>query len=48
MRRFADFFMRHDTVFDWAMRILRTGGIKKVVTCKVPGGLDLVMRLLGY
>jgi digeranylgeranylglycerophospholipid reductase len=48
MRRFADFFMRHDIAFDSAMRILHTGGIKKVVTCKVPGGLDLVMRLLGY
>jgi digeranylgeranylglycerophospholipid reductase len=48
MRRFADFFMRHDRLLDWAMRILNTSGVKKVVTCKVPSGLDLVMRLLRY
>jgi len=48
MRRFADIFMRHDRLFDWSMSILRTVGIKKVVTCKIPWGLDILMRLLGY
>ena len=47
MRRFADVFMPHDTLFDWAMKVLRTSGIKKVVTCKIPRGLDVLMRLLG-
>jgi len=48
MRRFADVFMSHDTFLDWAMRILRTRGIKKVVTCKIPTGLGFLMKLLGY
>jgi digeranylgeranylglycerophospholipid reductase len=48
MRRFADVFMPHDTLFDWAMRLLGTGGIKRVITCKIPGGLDILMRLFGY
>jgi len=48
MRRFADIFMRHDTLFDLTMRVLRAGGIKKVVTCKIPTGLDTLMRLCGY
>lgn len=48
MRRFADLFMRHDRLFDCTMRILRTGGIKKVVTCKIPRGLNVLMKLLGY
>lgn len=48
MRRLADAFMRHDRLLDCAMRILRTDGIKKVVTCKIPSGLDSVMKLLGY
>lgn len=48
LRRFADLFMRHDRVFDWTMRVLRTGGIKKVVTCKIPSGLDPVMKLFGF
>lgn len=48
MRRLADIFMRHDRLLDSAMRILRTDGIKKVITCKIPSGLDIVMKLLGY
>ena len=48
MRRFADFFMSHDRLFDYTMRILGTSGIKKVVTCKVPAGVGILMRLLGY
>lgn len=48
MRRFADVFMSHDRLFDYTMRILRTSGIKKVVTCKIPGGVGILMRLLGY
>lgn len=48
MRRFADNFMPHDRAFDFVMRVLRTGGIKKVITCKIPLGLDILMKLLGY
>jgi digeranylgeranylglycerophospholipid reductase len=48
MRRFADPLMAHDGLFDHALRILQTGGIKKVVTCKIPNGLDILMRLAGY
>jgi len=48
MRQFGDLFMPHDRLFDWALRILRTSGIKKVVTCKIPRGLDTLMKLLGY
>mgnify|MGYP002153769211 CR=1 FL=1 len=48
MRRFADYFMVNDRLFDMALRILRTGGIKKVLTCKVPTGLRILMWLLGY
>jgi len=48
MRRLADVFMSHDKLFDYALRILGTSGIKKVVTCKIPGGVSILMRLLGY
>jgi len=48
MRKFADVFMPHDTLYDWAMRFLGTGGIKRVITCKVPGALGILMRLLGF
>jgi len=48
MRRFADIFMRNDRLFDCTMRILRADGIKKVVTCKIPKGLNVLMNLLGY
>lgn len=48
MRRFADAFMRHDRALDLAMLLLGTAGIKKVVTCKIPGGLEILLNLLGY
>jgi digeranylgeranylglycerophospholipid reductase len=48
MRRLADVFMHHDRLLDCAMRILRTGGIKQVLTCKIPSVVDIVMKLLGY
>jgi digeranylgeranylglycerophospholipid reductase len=48
MRRFADAFMPHDSLFDCAMRILGTAGIKKVVTCKIPSSIGPLMRLFGY
>jgi hypothetical protein len=48
MRRFADFFMSHDRLFHYAMGMLGTAGIKKIVTCKVPSGVGILMRLLGY
>ncbi len=48
MRRFADVFMAHDIAFDAGMRILRTEGIKNIVTCKNPRGVGALMSLLGY
>lgn len=48
MRRFADIFMSHDRSFDLAMRVLQTDGIKNVVTCKIPRGVGLLMKLFGY
>jgi len=48
LRRFADVFMPHDMLYGCAMRLLRTAGIKSVVTCKIPDGLDVLMGLLGY
>jgi len=48
MRRFADFFMSHDRLSDCTMRMLGTAGIKNVITCKVPSGVGILMRLLGY
>jgi geranylgeranyl reductase family protein len=48
MRRFADVFMPHDILFDFTMRILGTAGIKKIVTCKIPGRVGILMRLFGY
>jgi digeranylgeranylglycerophospholipid reductase len=48
MRRFADVFMPHDRLYDCTLRILGTTGIKKVVTCKIPGPVSILMRLLGY
>lgn len=48
MRRFADFFMRHDRLYDSAMRTLQTSGIKQVVTCKVPTGVDILMKACGH
>ena len=48
MRRFADAFMPNDLLFDCAMRILGTAGIKKVLTCKIPSSIGPLMKLLGY
>ena len=48
MRRFADVFMPYDMIFDCTMRILRTEGIKDIVTCKVPTEIGFLMRLMGY
>jgi digeranylgeranylglycerophospholipid reductase len=48
MRRFADVFMPYDILYAFTMRILGTAGIKKVVTCKIPGRVGVLMRLLGY
>jgi digeranylgeranylglycerophospholipid reductase len=48
MRRFADIFMPYDILYAFTMRILGTAGIKKVVTCKIPGRVGVLMRLLGY
>jgi hypothetical protein len=48
MRRFADAFMRHDLLLACSMRLMGTAGIKKVVTCKVPGGLGPLMMVFGY
>ncbi len=48
MRRFADVFMGHDRLFDCTMRTLGTDGIRRVLTCKIPSGVGILMRLLGY
>jgi len=48
MRRFADVFMPHDVLFGCTLRILGTAGIKRIVTCKIPGPVGILMRLLGY
>jgi geranylgeranyl reductase family protein len=48
MRRFADVFMPHDILYALTLRILGTAGIKKVVTCKIPGRVGILMKLLGY
>jgi digeranylgeranylglycerophospholipid reductase len=48
MRRFADVFMPHDVLFDCTLRILGTAGIKRIVTCKIPRRVGILMRLLGY
>jgi geranylgeranyl reductase family protein len=48
MRRFADAFMPHDILFDWALRILGTAGIEKVLTCKIPSSIGPLMRLFRY
>jgi N12 class adenine-specific DNA methylase len=48
LRRFADVFMPYDMLYDWTLRILGTTGIRKVVTCKIPGPVGILMRLLGY
>jgi geranylgeranyl reductase family protein len=48
LRRFADVFMPYDVLYDCTLRILGTTGIKKVITCKIPGPVGILMRLLGY
>jgi geranylgeranyl reductase family protein len=48
LRRFADVFMSYDMLYDCTLRILGTTGIRKVVTCKIPGPVGILMRLLGY
>jgi len=39
LRRLADHFMGNDFIFDILLRILRTEGIKDVITCKAPKSL---------
>jgi geranylgeranyl reductase family protein len=39
LRRLADHFMGNDFVFDMLLHILRTNGIKDVITCRAPKGL---------
>lgn len=41
LRRLADHFMGNDFVFDILLHVLRTGGIKDVITCRAPKGLNL-------
>jgi digeranylgeranylglycerophospholipid reductase len=41
LRRLADHFMGNDFVFDILLHILRTEGIKDVITCRAPKGLSL-------
>jgi len=39
LRRLADHFMGNDFVFNILLHILRTNGIKDVITCRAPKGL---------
>jgi digeranylgeranylglycerophospholipid reductase len=39
MRRLADHFMGNDFIFNILLQVLRTQGIKDVITCKAPKGL---------
>ena len=39
LRRLADHFMGNDFIFDILLHLLRTKGIKDVITCKAPQGL---------
>ena len=39
LRRLADHFMGNDFIFDILLHILRTDGIKDVITCRAPKGL---------
>jgi geranylgeranyl reductase family protein len=41
LRRLADHFMGNDLVFNLLLQVLRTQGIKEVITCKAPKGLGL-------
>ena len=39
LRRLADHFMGNDSIFNILLHILRTNGIKDVITCRAPTGL---------
>jgi geranylgeranyl reductase family protein len=39
LRRLADHFMGNDSIFNLLLHILRTKGIKDVITCRAPTGL---------
>jgi geranylgeranyl reductase family protein len=39
LRRLADHFMGNDLIFNLLLHVLRTQGIKDVITCKAPKGL---------
>ena len=39
LRRLADHFMGNDFIFDALLHVLRTKGIKDVITCRAPRGL---------
>ena len=41
LRRLADHFMGNDFVFNILLHVLRTDGIKDVITCRAPKGLGL-------
>jgi len=41
LRRLADHFMGNDFIFNLLLHVLRTQGIKDVITCKAPKGLAL-------
>jgi digeranylgeranylglycerophospholipid reductase len=40
LRRLADHFMGNDFIFNFLLHVLRTQGIKDVITCKAPKGLS--------
>jgi flavin-dependent dehydrogenase len=40
LRRLADHFMGNDFIFNLLLYILRTQGIKNVITCRTPKGLS--------
>jgi digeranylgeranylglycerophospholipid reductase len=41
LRRLADHFMGNDFIFNILLHLLRTDGIKDVITCRAPKGLGL-------
>lgn len=46
MRRLADRFMGNDQLFHLMLKLLRVGGIKKVITCQVPAIMKPILRIL--
>jgi geranylgeranyl reductase family protein len=44
LRRLSDHFMGHDLLFHLMLRVLRTKGIKDVITCRAPVGLGPFLR----